>query len=153
MAFIEAKTHLQKYGLDDRVIVFEMLTDTVKAAADALKSTEGEIAKSLAFFVHENPILVIVAGDKRIDNVKFKTEFGVKAKMISHDDVEEVIGHYAGGVCPFGVKENVKVYLDESLKVYEYVYPACGDHNSAVKLTIDELCIASNFIKWVNVCK
>lgn len=153
MSYEKAYAHLSKYGLENRVIVFDLLTDTVKKAAEALNSTEGEIAKSLAFIVNEDPILVIAAGDKKIDNAKFKQEFGVKAKMIAYESVEEVIGHYAGGVCPFGINDNVKVYLDESLKIYEYVYPACGDHNSAVKLTIDELAYASNYIKWVNVCK
>ena len=153
MSFIKAYNHLKKYDLQDRVLEFEMLTSTVAEAATALGSTEGEIAKSLAFFVNDNPILVIAAGDKKIDNAKFKHEFGVKAKMISFELVEELIGHPAGGVCPFGVNEDVKVYLDESLKQYEIVYPACGTHNSAVRLRIFEIEQASNYIRWVNVCK
>ena len=99
------------------------------------------------------PILVIVAGDKKIDNHKYKDEFKVKAKMISFDDVETLIGHKAGGVCPFGINDNVRVYLDLSLKKYEYVYPACGTSNTAVKLIINELEKASKYIKWVDVCK
>lgn len=153
MSFVKAYNHLKKYNLQDRVIKFEILTSTVAEAATALGSTEGEIAKSLAFFVSDNPILVIAAGDKKIDNAKFKHEFGVKAKMISFELVEEVIGHPAGGVCPFGVNDDVKVYLDESLKQYEIVYPACGSHNSAVRLKIFEIEQTSNYIKWVNVCK
>ena len=153
MAFEKAKKHLEKYNLGNRIIEFSVSTATVYEAAIALGSTEGEIAKSLSFYVGQNPILVIVAGDKRIDNQKYKQTFGVKAKMIPFDLVGEVIGHDAGGVCPFGINENVDVYLDETLKQYEYIYPACGSHNSAVKLTINEIEAASNYIKWVDVCK
>jgi len=153
MSYIKAYNHLKKYNLEDRVIEFELLTSTVAEAAFALGSTEGEIAKSLAFFINEQPILVIAAGDKKIDNSKFKQEFSVKAKMVPFDAVEESIGHPAGGVCPFGINENVLVFLDESLKQYEYVYPACGTHHTAVKLKISELEQASEYVKWVSVCK
>lgn len=153
MSFQKAKSHLIKYNLENKIIEFPISTATVSAAAAALGSTEGEIAKSLAFLVIEQPILIIAAGDKKVDNHKYKEEFGVKAKMITFENVEEVIGHAAGGVCPFGINDNVNVYLDESLKIYEYIYPACGSHNSAVKLTIKELEESSNYIKWVNVCK
>ena len=153
MAFNKAKEHLEKYDLENRIIEFAVSTATVYEAALALGSTEGEIAKSLSFYVGEKPILVIVAGDKRIDNPKYKQTFGVKAKMIPFELVGEVIGHDAGGVCPFGINENVDVYLDESLKQYEYIYPACGSHNSAVKLTINELEVTSNYVNWVDVCK
>ena len=151
--FEKAKKHLEKYELDNRIIEFSTSTATVALAASALGITEGEIAKSLAFFIHEEPILVIVAGDKKIDNAKYKATFGVKAKMISSLLVETVIGHAAGGVCPFGINDNVKVYLDESLKEYEYVFPASGTSSSAVKLLISELEEASNYIAWVDVCK
>ena len=151
--FEKARTHLEKFCLVDRIIVFSVSTATVYEAANALNSTEGEIAKSLAFYINEKPILVIVAGDKKIDNYKFKHTFNVKAKMIPFDEVELVIGHAAGGVCPFGINENVAVYLDESLKKYQYVYPACGSHNSAVKLSVEELEKTSNYITWVDVCK
>lgn len=153
MSYLKASEHLKKYNLEDRIILFPVLTSTVREAAEALNCTDGEIAKSLAFIINDSPILVIAAGDKKIDNAKYKQEFGVKAKMVSFDLVEEIIGHPAGGVCPFGVNDNVKVYLDESLKDYEIVYPACGTHNSAVKLKIFEIERASNYIKWVNVCK
>lgn len=161
MSYDKAKQHLEKYNLQDRIILFDASTATVALAALALGTTEGEIAKSLGFLVknQENsildlePILIIVAGDKKIDNAKYKTFFSQKAKMISFDIVEELVGHAAGGVCPFGVNDNVKVYLDDSLKKYEYVYPACGNAHSAVKLKIEELEIASNFISWVDVCK
>lgn len=152
MSFIKAKEHLKKYNLEDRIIEFSISTATVKEAADALGSTEGEIAKSMGFIVNDKPILIIAAGDKKINNSKFKSKFNVKAKMISFDMVESLIGHAAGGVCPFGINENINVYLDESLKKYEYVYPACGNHNSAVKLLIKELEMTSNYIEWVDVC-
>lgn len=153
MSYLKAKKHLEKNNLDDRIIEFNTSTATVALAAKALGVSDGEIAKSMSFIVNDNPILVIVAGDKKIDNHKYKDEFKVKAKMISFDDVEEYIGHKAGGVCPFGINDNVRVYLDLSLKKYEYVYPACGTSNTAVKLLINELEKASKYIKWVDVCK
>lgn len=153
MSYITAKKHLEKNNLDDRIIEFNTSTATVALAAKALGVSDGEIAKSMSFIVNDNPILVIVAGDKKIDNHKYKDEFKVKAKMISFDDVETLIGHKAGGVCPFGINNNVRVYLDLSLKKYEYVYPACGTSNTAVKLLINELEKASKYIKWVDVCK
>ena len=151
--FEKAKKHLIEYNLNDRIIEFPISTATVLEAANALKCTEGEIAKSLAFLVEDNPILIIAAGDKKIDNTKYKQTFHVKAKMIQFDQVEELIGHAAGGVCPFGINDNINVYLDESLKQYTIVYPACGTPNSAVKLSILELEEASNFVSWVDVCK
>lgn len=153
MSFIKAKQHLEKFNLESRIIEFNESTATVALAALALGVTEGEIAKSLSFIVNDNPILVVVAGDKKIDNHKYKEEFKVKAKMISFNQVEEYIGHKAGGVCPFGINNNVRVYLDLSLKKYEYVYPACGTSNTAVELLINELEKASKYIKWVDVCK
>ena len=153
MSYITAKKHLEENNLDDRIIEFNTSTATVALAAKAIGVSEGEIAKSMSFIVNDNPILVIVAGDKKIDNHKYKDEFKVKANMISYDDVETLIGHKAGGVCPFGINDNVRVYLDLSLKKYEYVYPACGTSNTAVKLLINELEKASKYIKWVDVCK
>ena len=153
MSYITAKKHLEENNLDDRIIEFNTSTATVALAAKALGVSDGEIAKSMSFIVNDNPILVIVAGDKKIDNHKYKDEFKVKAKMISFDDVETLIGHKAGGVCPFGINDNVRVQLDLSLKKYEYVYPACGTSNTAVKLLINELEKASKYIKWVDVCK
>lgn len=153
MSFIKAKQHLEKFNLESRIIEFNESTATVALAAIALGVTEGEIAKSLSFIVNDNPILVIVAGDRKIDNHKFKDEFTVKAKMIPFDEVEILIGHAAGGVCPFGINGNVDVFLDISLKQYEYIYPACGTSNTAVKLTINDLEKTSYYKKWVNVCK
>ena len=151
--FEKAKDHLMKYYLDNRIIEFDTSTATVALAAKALGISEGEIAKTMAFMIGEEAILVVVAGDKRIDNAKYKNHFHVKAKMIAYEDVENIVGHAGGGVCPFGVNDNIKVYLDESLKVYEYVYPACGNAASAVKLLIKELEVASNYVAWVDICK
>ena len=132
---------------------FETSSATVSMAAQAIGCTDGEIAKSLSFLVDEKPVLVIVAGDKKIDNVKFKAEFHTKAKMLPFDDVERLIGHAVGGVCPFGINDNVDIYLDISLKKYDTVYPACGSSNSAVKLKLNELEQIIPYNKWVDVCK
>lgn len=153
MSFIKVKEYLKKYNLEDRIMEFDVSSATVKEAAIALGCSEGEIAKTLSFIINDKPILIVTAGDAKIDNSKYKKEFGTKAKMISFDDVEKLIGHSVGGVCPFGINDNVSVYLDESLKQYEIIYPACGSSNSAVKLTVNELETASNYLKWVDVCK
>ena len=153
MAFEKAKQHLEKFNLGDRVIVFDVSTATVREAAIALGCTDGEIAKSLGFLVDDKAILVIAAGDQKIDNSKFKAQFHTKAKMLPFEEVERLVGHAVGGVCPFGIYDDVDVFLDESLKKYQIVYPACGSHNSAVKLSIDELEKASEYISWVDVCK
>ena len=153
MSLLKAKEVLQRYGLEDRIMEFDVLSSTVKEAAKAINCKEEEIAKTLSFIVEDKPILIVVAGDSKIDNSKFKTEFKTKAKMIPIDNVEEMIGHAVGGVCPFGVNKNVDVYLDDSLKRFEIIYPACGSSNSAVKLTLDELEKSSNYRKWIDVCK
>ena len=153
MSLLKAKEVLQRYGLEDRIMEFDVLSSTVKEAAKAINCKEEEIAKTLSFIVEDKPILIVVAGDSKIDNSKFKTEFKTKAKMIPIDNVEEMIGHAVGGVCPFGVNKNVDVYLDDSLKRFEIIYPACGSSNSAVKLTLDELEKTSNYRKWIDVCK
>ena len=126
MSFERAKEALREYDLDNRVLVFKESSATVKEAAIAVGVSEGEIAKTLSFYVDEKPILILAAGDVKIDNAKYRHFFGKKAKMIPHDEVEEVIGHQVGGVCPFGINPGIDVYLDVSLKEYEYVYPACG---------------------------
>ncbi len=137
----------------ERVIEFARSSATVAEAAIAAGCTEGEIAKTLSFLVADHPILIVVAGDCKIDNSKYKQEFSAKAKMIPFEMVEELIGHQVGGVCPFGINQGVTVYLDESLKRFEMVYPACGSSNSAIKLTIPELEETSGFRKWIDVCK
>ena len=153
MSFLKAKENLQKYGLENKIMEFTVSSATVKEAAKAIDCKEEEIAKTLSFIVSDHPILIVVAGDSNKDNSKFKREFHTKAKMIPFDQVENLIGHAVGGVCPFGVDEGVTVYLDDSLKRFEVIYPACGSANSAVKLTLDELEKASNYQKWVDVCK
>lgn len=153
MSIEKAKESLAKYNLSKRVLELELSSATVKDAAIALSCKEGEIAKTLSFIVNDSPILIVTAGDKKIDNSKYKKEFNCKAKMIPQDEVERIIGHKVGGVCPFGIKENVKVYLDDSLKEHTFIYPACGSSNSAIKLTIEELEQVSNYDKWIDVCK
>lgn len=151
--FQKAKEHLGKYGMDGLVSEFDVSSATVGEAAVAIGVSEGEIAKTLSFIVDEKPILIVVAGDVKIDNAKYKAKFHTKAKMIPFEKVEELIGHAVGGVCPFGINEGVTVYLDDSLKRYEIVYPACGSSNSAVKMTIAQLEKASEFTGWTDVCK
>lgn len=153
MSFIKAKEYIEKYGLEKNIMEFTVSSATVEEAARAVNCKEEEIAKTLSFLVEEKPIIIVVAGDKKIDNSKYKAEFHSKAKMIPFDNVEKLIGHEVGGVCPFGIKENIQVYLDISLKRFSIVYPACGSSNSAIKLTIEELEKISNYKKWIDVCK
>lgn len=153
MSFTKAKEYLKKYKLEDKIMEFAVSSATVEDAAKAINCKEEEIVKTLSFIVDDKPILIAVSGSSKIDNSKYKAEFHTKAKMIPFEDVENLIGHAAGGVCPFGINDNVDVYLDESLKKFEIMYPACGSSNSAVKLTLDELEKSSNYKKWVDVCK
>lgn len=153
MSLDKVREHLKKFGMDDRIIEFTSSSATVSEAAVAANCTEGEIAKTLSFIVEDKPVLIVVAGDCKIDNSKYKQEFFAKAKMIPFESVEVLIGHRVGGVCPFGINEDVAVYLDVSLKRFEMVYPACGSSNSAIKLTIAELEKTSGYSKWVDVCK
>ena len=153
MSFIKAKEYLKKYNLEDKIMEFDVSSATVKEAAIAIGCEEKDIAKTLSFLADDNPILIVVRGDTKIDNSKYKKEFHKKAKMISHDMVEEIIGHKAGGVCPFGVNDGVKIYLDDSLKTLDYFYPACGSCNSAIKLDEKTLEDIVSYEKWVDVCK
>ena len=153
MSLVKAKEYLKKYGLEDKIMEFNVSSATVEEAAKAINCKEEEIVKTLSFIVEDKPILIAVAGDSKIDNSKFKTEFHTKAKMIPFENVEKLIGHSVGGVCPFGINKNVEVYLDNSLKRFTIVYPACGSSNSAVKLTLYELEKTSNYKKWIDVCK
>ena len=153
MSFERAKEYLKQYGLENKVMEFSVSSATVGEAAKAVGCEEEKIAKTLSFIVEDKPILIVVAGDCKIDNSKYKAEFHKKAKMIPFSDVENLIGHSIGGVCPFGIKEGVTVYLDNSLKRFDIIYPACGSSNSAVKLTIEELEKASKLEKWIDVCK
>lgn len=152
MAFDIAKNYLDEKGYADRVMVFEVSSATVELAALAVGTDPARIAKSLTFKVDGAPVMIICAGDAKVANGKFKAYFHTKASMLTRDEVHDMIGHDVGGVCPFGIKEGVKVYLDESLKRFDIVYPACGSDNSAVKLTIPELEETSGFLEWVDVC-
>lgn len=153
MSLKRAKEYLKEFGFEDRVMEFPISSKTVKEAAIAIGCMEEEIGKTLSFLVGDKPILIVVAGTSKIDNHKYKEEFSVKAKMVPVEMLSEIIGHEAGGVCPFGINDGVEVYLDKSLKRLENVYPACGSSNSGVKLTVDELERISNIKGWVDVCK
>ena len=153
MSVERAKKYLEERGYLDRVIEPDVSTATVELAAAAIGVEPGRICKSLSFLIDERPILILAEGMARVDNKKYKAEFGKKAKMINRDEVEEYIGHEAGGVCPFGVKDNVEIYLDKSLEKWDVVYPAAGSANSAVRLALDELAELVNARKWVDVCK
>lgn len=153
MSFKKAKEYLTSRGYEDHIIVPEKKSGTVEEAAEALGLQPAEIAKTISLMIHEEPILILTEGIAKIDNHKYKETFHIKAKMIPFDSVEQYIGHAPGGVCPFGINDNVKVYLDKSLKNFDVVYPACGDDHSAVKLTIQQLEEVSNYIQWVDVCK
>ena len=153
MSFEKAKKYLDQKGFGERVQEFTVSSATVELAAAALNTAPAHIAKSLTFSVDEKPVMVICAGDTKIDNHKYKEFFKKKASMLSFDDVGRLIGHEVGGVCPFGINDGVAVYCDVSMKRFEIVYPACGSDNSAVKLTPDELFDLSGAIEWVDVCK
>ncbi|MBQ8834860.1 MAG: YbaK/EbsC family protein [Oscillospiraceae bacterium] len=153
MSIEKVKAYFAGFGMACRVLEFPVSCATVELAAEALHCEPCRIAKTLSFAVHDAPILVVAAGDAKVDNAKFKARFGVKAKMLSREDAEPLIGHAVGGVCPFAINGGVTVYLDESLRRFETVFPACGSSNSAIELTIEELEKYSNFTAWVDVCK
>lgn len=153
MSLVKAKEYLKKFDLDKNIIEFSESTATVREAAEAFQCEDAQIAKTMAFLVNDEPILIVASGDKKIDNQKFKQTFHTKAKMIPFDELDSLVGHAAGGVCPFGIHDGVKVYLDVSLKEFDTVYPACGTSNSAVKLTLEELEKASDYLEYVDVCK
>jgi prolyl-tRNA editing enzyme YbaK/EbsC (Cys-tRNA(Pro) deacylase) len=153
MSIEEVKSYFEKYNMKERILEFEVSSATVELAAAALHCEPARIAKTLSFIVGEQVTLIVTAGDSRIDNAKYKARFGAKAKMLALDDTVNLIGHAVGGVCPFAVKEGVLVYLDESLKRFKTVFPACGSGNSAIELTIEELEKYSNYKAWVDVCK
>ena len=153
MSIEKVREYFKIFGLDNKIMEFDVSSATVKEAAIALNCKEQEIAKTLSFIVNDRPVLIVTAGDSKVDNSKFKTKFNVKAKMIPFDDVERLVGYAVGGVCPFGVNKDVDVFLDESLKRFDTVYPACGSSNSAIKLSIEELEKASNYKEWIDVCK
>lgn len=153
MAIDRVRAYLRTFGAEERILEFPVSSATVALAAQALGCEEARIAKTLSFAQGEGCILVVAAGDAKVDNAKFKARFAMKAKMLSPDDAERLVGHAVGGVCPFGVNAGVPVYLDESLRRFETVFPACGSANSAIELTLDELERFSNAEGWVDVCK
>jgi prolyl-tRNA editing enzyme YbaK/EbsC (Cys-tRNA(Pro) deacylase) len=153
MSIETVKNYFSKLGIESRIQEFDESSATVELAAQALHCKPERIAKTLSFLVEDHPILIVTAGVVKIDNSKYKKQFGVKAKMLGLDQVEELIGHKVGGVCPFAVKENVTIYLDISLKRFETVFPACGSSNSAIELTIPELEQYAKCSNWIDVCK
>lgn len=153
MSIERVKTYFASVGMAERVQEFEVSSATVALAAEALHCEPARIAKTLSFAAGDGALLIVTAGDAKVDNPKFKARFGMKAKMLTPEDAVRLIGHAVGGVCPFAVNEGVKVYLDESLKRFITVFPACGSSSSAIELTIPELEEHSHFDSWVDVCK
>lgn len=153
MSVDKVRSFFQKYGLDKRIMEFDVSSATVEQAAQALSCRPERIAKTLSFNVNGRTILIVTAGDRKIDNAKYKTNFGAKARMLTADNAEETIGHAVGGICPFGINPNIDVYLDISLKRFDTVFPACGSSNSAIELSIGELEKYSSFSAWIDVCK
>lgn len=153
MAIERVRAYFKQWDMDGKILEFPVSSATVELAAQALGCAPERIAKTLSFQLPERCILIVTAGDAKIDNAKYKALFHNKAKMIAPDDVEQKIGHAIGGVCPFGVREGVDVYLDISLKRFSTVFPACGSSNSAIELTPEELARYSNSLGWIDVCK
>ncbi len=153
MSLNSVKEEFKKYGIEDRILIFDDTSATVHDASLRLNCKEAEIAKTMSFLVDDKVVIIVLAGDAKIDNSKYKHYFKAKAKMIPFESVEELTTHQVGGVCPFGLKEGTPVYLDVSLKRFSYVYPACGSPNSAIKLSIEELEKYSNYKEWIDVSK
>lgn len=153
MSIERVREYFAQYNMQDRIQEFAVSSATVDLAAEALHTDAKRIAKTLSFMVEDKPVLIVAAGDAKIDNPKFKAQFHTKAKMLGFDEVEPLVGHAVGGVCPFGVRDGVEVYLDISLKRFETVFPACGSANSAIELSIPELEQYSGFVSWIDVCK
>lgn len=153
MSIDKVREYFKKYGKDKDILEFNHSSATVSDASIAIGCSDADIAKTLSFLVNEKPILIVMAGDKKVDNHKYRSIFNEKAKMIPSDMLNSLVGHDAGGVCPFAICDGVLVYLDISLQSHQYIYPACGSSNSAIKLSIDELMKFSNFSEWVDVTK
>ena len=154
MSIDKVRSYFRQWpGMEERILEFPVSSATVAEAAKAVGTEERRIAKTLTFMLDEGPILVVAAGDAKIDNKKFKGPFHKKASMLKVDELPELVGHPVGGVCPFGIREGVKVYLDQSLRRFPTVFPACGSANSAIELTIPELETYSRFAEWVDVCR
>ena len=154
MSIVKVRDYFEPLGIVDRIREFEVSSATVELAAIAVGVEGARIAKSLSFKVEEQPIIIVAAGDAKVNNGAYKAQFHTKAKMLTHEEAHDLIGHDVGGVCPFALPENVRVYLDVSLQRFETVFPAAGSSNSAIELTCAELeKYASNFVAWVDVCK
>ena len=153
MAIEKVKAYFKQFDMEDKVLEFETSSATVELAANALHCEPARIAKTLTFRHEESCIIVVMAGDAKIDNKKFKQKFGMKARMLSAEEVDDLVGHSIGGVCPFAINPDIPVYLDISMQRFETVFPACGSSNSAIELTCDELAKYSNSQEWVDVCK
>ena len=147
------RKYFSSFGMEDRILEFQVSSATVELAAQAVGCIPARIAKTLSFKISEEPILIVTAGDAKIDNRKYKDKFGKKAVMLSQEEVSEKVGHAVGGVCPFGIPETVRVYLDESLRRFETVFPAAGSSNSAIELNMEELERYSTAKEWIDVCK
>lgn len=153
MSIERVRAYLEPLGAAEKIREFSVSSATVELAAQALGVEAARIAKTLSFLVEDRAVLIVAAGDAKVDNSKFKAFFHTKAKMLTPEQVVELVGHAVGGVCPFGVNPGVKIYLDESLRRFETVFPACGSANSAIELTIPELERLSGFESWVDLCK
>lgn len=153
MAIEKVREYFRTRGIEDRILEFDSSSATVALAAQAVGCEENRIAKTLSFHVGDDVVLIVTAGDTKINNSKYKAQFGTKAKMLSFEEVEPLTGHGVGGVCPFAVNEGVVVYLDESLKRFETVFPACGSANSAIEMTMEDLEKYSGYKEWIDVCK
>lgn len=153
MSIERAKNYFKQYQIEDRIMEFDTSSATVELAAQAVGCEPARIAKTLSFKVDDQAILIVTAGDAKVDNQKYKAQFRCKAKMLTPPEVEEMVGHQVGGVCPFGINEGVAVYLDESMKRFESLFPACGSSNSAIEMTIPDLEKYSGYSQWVDVCK
>lgn len=153
MSIEKVREYFKQFGIDNKIMEFNVSSATVELAAKALNCEEQRIAKTLSFSVSEKPILIVTSGDTKIDNSKYKAFFHTKAKMLPYDNVESMIGHSVGGVCPFGINKGIDVYLDESLRRFDTVFPACGSANSAIELNMEELEKYSNSKQWIDVCK
>ena len=153
MAIEEVRKYFKNLGMEDRVLEFDSSSATVELAAETVGVIPARIAKTLSFMLADGPLLIVTAGDAKIDNRKYKDTYGCKAKMLTPEQAVELVGHAVGGVCPFAVKPGVRTCLDVSLKRFETVFPACGSSNSAIELTCDELYQYSDALEWVDVCK
>ena len=154
MSIQKVRAYFKQFGIEDRIREMDQSSATVDLAAVAVGVEPARIAKSLSFKVEDQPIILVTAGDAKVNNGRYKAQFHTKAKMLTHEEAHTLIGHDVGGVCSFALPDNVKTYLDVSLKRFDTVFPAAGSSNSAIEMTCDELeKYSSNFVEWVDVCK